>query len=419
MDAFVYRNRKLFCEEVPVADVAAKVGTPVYLYSQTALENSFRRFDAAFASVPHITCYAVKANSNLAILTLLRALGAGFDVVSGGELMRALRSGMNPKKIVFSGVGKTEDELDLGLHRGILQFNLESAAELTMLEARARAIGTTANVGLRVNPDVDARTHPYIATGTQRHKFGIAQGLARQLYSRASRSRHLRITGIGCHIGSQITSVKPFVEAIRRLKELCLDLRAEGITIRNLDIGGGLGIAYKDESPPDPEAYARAVLRVINDVDCTLILEPGRVIIGNAGILVTKVVLTKRTGNKNFVVVDAGMNDLIRPSLYSAYHEVQPVALARRDRWKADVVGPICESGDFLARDRLLPVLKANELLAIKSAGAYGFVLSSNYNSRPRPAEVLVLGDRFRVIRARERFQDLIRGETDTPFKEY
>ncbi|MBZ5500071.1 MAG: diaminopimelate decarboxylase [Acidobacteriia bacterium] len=415
MQPFDYRGGELYCENVPVAAIARKIGTPFYLYSQSALAQQFRAFDDAFASLPHLTCYAVKANSNLAILSLFRILGAGFDVVSKGELMRAIAAGADPKKIVFSGVGKTENEIDLGLRRGILQFNVESAAEFGMLEARARALGKVCNIALRVNPDVDAGTHPYIATGSRRHKFGISAGDTLEICRRARRSRHVRVTGIACHIGSQITSMEPFLKALRQLREIFLNLRAQGVDVRHMDLGGGLGIEYNDEKPPCPGEYARAVLSALRGVDCTLILEPGRVIVGNAGILVTSVVLTKRTGEKNFIVVDAGMSDLLRPSLYGSYHGIQAVARHRRGRCKADVVGPICESGDFLARDREMPIVKAKELLAIMSAGAYGFVLSSNYNTRARPAEVLVRGRRVKTIRKRERFEDLIRGESARP----
>jgi diaminopimelate decarboxylase len=412
---FWYKSRKLFCEDVPVAEIARKVGTPFYLYSQSALELQFRVFDQAFAPLPHLTCYAMKANSNLAILSLFRTLGAGFDVVSKGELMRAFAVGMDPKKIIFSGVGKTEDEIDLGLRRGILQFNVESVAELRTLEGRAQTLGKVADFALRVNPDVDSRTHPYIATGARHHKFGISIEKALEIYRRAKRSRYLRITGIGCHIGSQITSIEPFITAVQRLKETFLHLRAEGVDVRHLDLGGGLGIVYKDETPPHPREYARAVLAALGNLNCTLLLEPGRVIVGNAGALITRVILTKETSNKNFIVVDAGMSDLMRPSLYGAYHGIQAVALNRRGSWKADVVGPICESGDFLALDRKMPIVGADELLAIMCSGAYGFTLSSNYNSRARAPEVMVRGRRVKVIRRRERFQDLVRGEALRP----
>jgi diaminopimelate decarboxylase len=415
VDPFQYRRGRLFCEDVPVAEIAHKTGTPLYLYSQSALEQQFRAFDQAFASIPHLTCYAVKANSNLAVLSLFRSLGAGFDTVSKGEMMRALTAGADPARIVFSGVGKSGDEIDLGLQRGIMQFNVESAAELKKLEARARALGKTANIALRVNPGVDARTHPAIATGMRHHKFGIAAEDALEIYRRASRSRHLQITGVACHIGSQITRVGPFQAALRQLRGIFLHLRAQRISVRHLDLGGGLGIVYTDEKPPLPEEYARAVVPLLRDIDCTLMLEPGRAIVGNGGILVTRVLFTKQNGGKNFIVVDAGMNDLIRPSLYGANHRIQAVAPGRRRTWTADVVGPICESGDFFARDRQMPIVREGELLAIMSAGAYGFVLASNYNSRTRPPEVLVCRRRVKIIRKREQFQDLTRGESLRP----
>ena len=415
MHYFWYRDNKLYCEDVSVAELARQVGTPFYLYSQATLERHFKVFDAAFGMVPHLTCYAVKANSNLAILSLFRRMGAGFDIVSSGELLRVLKAGGEPQKIVFSGVGKSEEEIDLGLQQDILQFNVESAAELKIIEARALASGKQARVGLRVNPDVDPRTHPYVATGMRQHKFGIPIDQAPALCRHARRSRHLEITGIGFHIGSQITQVTPFVDALNRLKVMVCALRAIGIGIQYLDLGGGLGITYSDETPPHPDDYGKALLEVVRDLACTLLLEPGRVIVGNAGILVARVLLTKRNGGKNFVVVDAGMNDLMRPSLYGSYHAIQPETLTRRGRWTADIVGPICESGDFLARDRDMPVVKAKDLLAVMSAGAYGFVLSSNYNSRPRVPEVLVHGRRFKVIRKRESVRDLIRGESIHP----
>ena len=415
MHHFWYNKNKLYCEDVPVAEVARKVGTPFYLYSQSTLERHFKTFDMAFGVLPHLTCYAVKANSNLAILGLLRRLGAGFDIVSGGELLRALKAGADPRKIVFSGVGKTPDEIDLGLQHDILQFNIESAAELRTLEARARAKRKVARIALRVNPNVDPKTHPYIATGLRQHKFGIPIEAAPEIYRRACRSDRIKVTGIGFHIGSQITRVEPFIDALHRLKEIVLAMRSDGLDIRYLDLGGGLGITYNDEVPPHPDDYGKAVLEVIKDLDCTLLLEPGRVIVGNAGILVTRVLLTKQNEGKNFVIVDAGMNDLIRPSLYGSYHGIQPETLPGRGRWTADVVGPICESGDFLARDRDMPRVKPKDLLAVMSAGAYGFALSSNYNSRPRIPEVLVHGKRMKVIRKRETFKDLIRSESASP----
>ena len=415
MRHFWYRGNRLYCEDVPVAEIARKLGTPLYLYSQAALEHNFTVFDRAFQAVPHLVCYSVKANSNLAILALFRRLGGGFDIVSGGELRRVLKAGGDPRKIVFTGVGKEAEEIDLALGRDIFQFNVESAAELGLVEARARALGRVARISLRINPDVDPRTHHYVATGLREHKFGVPMEEAPALYRRARRCRHFEVTGIGFHIGSQITRLEPFVDALARLKELVVSLRDAGLALRHLDLGGGLGITYNDEVPPQPDDYGKAILQAVHDLDCTLLLEPGRVIVGNAGILVTRVLLTKQNRSKTFVVVDAAMNDLIRPSLYGSYHAIQPETLRRRERRTVDVVGPICESGDFLAKDREMPVLRAGELLAVMSAGAYGFVLASNYNSRPRLAEVLVKGKRFKLIRRRETAADLMRGEALTP----
>jgi diaminopimelate decarboxylase len=415
MHHFWYNKNKLYCEDVPVATLAKKYGTPLYIYSQSTLERHFKTFDTAFAALPHLTCYAVKANSNLAILSLFRRLGAGFDIVSGGELLRALKSGADPQKVVFSGVGKTLEEIDLALEHGILQFNVESPAELGILEGRAQALGKIACIALRVNPNVNPETHPYVATGLRQHKFGVPIESAPELYRKASRSTHLKITGIGFHIGSQITRVEPFVEALGRLKDIVGTLRSDGLEIQHVDLGGGLGITYNDEIPPHPDDYGKAVVELVRDMGCTILLEPGRVIVGNAGILVARVLITKKSSGKTFVIVDAGMNDLMRPSLYGSYHGIQPETLRGRSRWTSDIVGPICESGDFLARDRDMPVVKAGDLLAVMSAGAYGFALSSNYNSRPRVAEVLVLGKRTKVIRKRETFKDLIRGESVNP----
>jgi diaminopimelate decarboxylase len=410
-----YKRNRLYCEDVPIAKAALQAGTPLYLYSQTAIETQFRNFDQAFEGLPHLTCYAAKANSNLAILTLLRSLGAGFDIVSGGELRRVVRAGANPQKIVFSGVGKEPEEIDLALQLDILQFNVESEAELSMLEARARSAGRIAHFALRVNPNVKAGTHPYISTGLRQHKFGVPIDAAVELCRKSRRLRHLKMSGIGFHIGSQITRMEPFVEAMNTLKDTVTALRSMGMEVRRLDVGGGLGITYNDELPPRPREYGNAVREAVKDLGCAILLEPGRVIVGNAGILVTRVVLTKTNGGKNFVVVDAAMNDLMRPSLYGAFHAIQPENISARRRWTADVVGPVCESGDFLARDREMPVVKPGDLLAIAGAGAYGFVLSSNYNSRPRAAEVLIRGSQLKVIRRRETFNDLIRGESATP----
>jgi diaminopimelate decarboxylase len=415
LEPFRHKSKELFCEDIPVARIAAEVRTPFYLYSQTCLEHNYTSFDEAFAGVPHLTCYAVKANSNLAVLSLFRRLGAGFDVVSGGELARAVTAGAHPAKVIFSGVGKTPDEIDLALRQGILQFNVESAAELRMVEARALSHGTVAPIGLRINPDVDAGTHAYLSTGARNHKFGVPIETARKFFRRVQESRHLRLTGISCHIGSQITSLAPFLAAVERLGNIYRTLRAEIRSLRHFDIGGGLGIRYHEEAPPAPEEYARAVIAAMKDLDCILVLEPGRILAGNAGILVASVLLTKQAGSRTFVILDAGMNDLMRPSLYGSYHRIVPVMLRRRVSRRADVVGPICESGDVIARDRIMTVVKENELVAVMSAGAYGFALSSNYNARPRAAEVFVKGDRFKIIRKRETYRDLIRGESSRP----
>jgi len=415
MSHFRYIRKRLCCEGVRLAEIAEKVGTPAYVYSQSAIEERFREFDRAFAPMPHLICYAVKANANLAILSLLRARGAGFDIVSGGELRRVLAARAQPERIVFSGVGKTLEEVDLGLRHGILQFNLESEAELDLLAARAAHLRKEARVGVRVNPDVDAETHPYHSTGLSEHKFGISCRRASEVLQKAAQMRRLTVTGIGFHIGSQITRLEPFISALERLRALALELRVRGIVIRHLDLGGGLGIVYADEEPPEVSAYGRALIDLVKDVGCGILLEPGRAIVGNAGLLLTRVIRTKDSESKSFVIVDAAMNDLIRPSLYGAHHRIQHETLARREARVVDVVGPVCETGDFLARDRELPAARAGDLLAVMSAGAYGFVSSSNYNSRTRPAEVLVRGSRFRVIRRRETFDDLIRGEARRP----
>ena len=411
MHHFLYRDGRLFCEDVPIETIAQQVGTPFYCYSHATLSRHFRAFDTAFTGVDHLTCFSVKSCSNVAILRLFAKLGAGMDIVSGGELHRALKAGVPPDKVVFSGVGKTAEEIGYALEQGILMFNLESAQELLAVNESAGRLGRRAPVAIRVNPDVDARTHPYIATGLKHHKFGIDVEAAVAEYVRARDLPHLDVVGVGCHIGSQLTEVSPFMDAVKRLKVLIARLRSHGVEIRYLDLGGGLGITYRDEEPPQPGEYAQVLMAEMDGLDCRLIFEPGRVIVGNAGILVTRVLYLKEGPAKQFVIVDAGMNDLIRPSLYGSYHQLQPVVDRQRPKIRADVVGPICESGDFLARDRNLPHVEQGEMLAVMSAGAYGFSMSSNYNSRPRPAEVLVRGDRFEVIRSRETLDDLLRGE--------
>jgi diaminopimelate decarboxylase len=416
MHFFEYRNHQLQCEGIPIEQIAEKVGTPFYLYSYHTLVRHFTVFDEAFKGIPHLICYSAKANSNLSLLRLFVNLGGGVDIVSGGELYRALKGGANPQKIVFSGVGKREDEIEYALKTGILMFNVESSQELQAINEVAGRIGKKAAIAIRVNPDIDPKTHPYISTGLKQNKFGIDILRAPMAYRLASQLPNLKIVGIDCHIGSQLVEVEPVIEALKKLKQLVEDLRKDGIEIQYLDLGGGLGITYEDEEPPHPIEYASTILDEIREFGCTLVLEPGRVIVGNAGVLVSKVLYTKENEEKRFVIVDAGMNDLVRPSYYGAYHQILPVKEEAREEIVADVVGPICESSDFLAKGRKIPSLRAGELIAVMSAGAYGFCMSSNYNSRPRIAEVLVRDDRMFVIRQRESYEDLIRGENIPDF---
>ncbi len=411
MHYFQYRNKELFCEEVPLRKIARKVGTPFYLYSYRTLKRHFQTFDSAFARIPHLICYSVKANSNLAVLRTFFNLGGGADIVSGGELMRALRAGVDPQKIVFSGVGKKVEEIKYALDSNILIFNAESSQELIIIDSVARKAGKTARIALRINPDIDPFTHPYTTTGLKENKFGIDIKTSLQQYREARKLKNLEIVGVDCHIGSQLTEITPFVDALKSIKDLGAQLKKEGVKISFLDLGGGLGITYDEETPPHPKQYAKALLKELKGMKCTLILEPGRVLTGNAGILVSRVLYTKQGEEKNFIIVDAGMNDLIRPSLYGAFQEIVPVKISRAKEIVADVVGPICETGDFLARDRRLPRPRPGELLAVMSSGAYGFVMSSNYNSRPRVAEVMVSGKDFYVVREKESYEDLIRGE--------
>lgn len=412
MHHFQYRNDELYCEDIPVRLIAQEVGTPFYLYSHATLVRHFHAFDRAFDGVERLVCYSAKANANLAILMLLKGLGSGLDIVSGGELYRGLKAGISPGKMVYSGVGKRVDEIDLALQSGILMFNIESVEELELIDRRAGALKTKAPIAIRVNPDVDPKTHPYISTGLRKNKFGIDTEAALAAYRTAQQLENVVIVGIDCHIGSQITDVQPFKDALESLKSLMGKVAAMGIDIRYLDMGGGLGITYDRESPPDPDAYARAIVSVLGDLPVTLILEPGRVIVGNAGILVTRALYRKTGTVKNFVIVDAGMNDLLRPTLYGAFHAVKPVTLGGDPTLTADVVGPICETGDFLAQERELPSMKNGDLLAVMSTGAYGFSMSSNYCSRPRVAEVMVNGDRFDVVRKRQEYEDLMTGES-------
>jgi len=412
MHHFQYRDDVLHCEEMPIPTISREVGTPFYCYSHATLTRHFRVFDEAFAPIPHLICFALKANSNLSILKLFGGMGGGADVVSGGELFRALRAGIPPDRIVYAGVGKSREEIAYALKSDILMFNVESSQELQVISDVASNMGVEARVALRINPDVDPRTHPYISTGLRKSKFGIDISQAVEAYELARELPRVRVVGIHQHIGSQITEVGPFVDALAKIAALIPELRALGVDIRYLDVGGGLGITYKDEEPPIPQVFAEALIGVVKDLDCTIVLEPGRVIVGNAGILVTRVLYTKRTASKDFVVVDAGMNDLIRPSLYGSYHAIIPVhRVERTPNLTADVVGPICESGDFLAKDRELPAVQPGDLLAVMSAGAYGFTMASNYNARPRLPEVLGNGDGYLFIRRREGYEDLIRGE--------
>ncbi len=416
MHYFHYVDNHLWCEDVPVSAVAEAVGTPFYLYSHRTLKRHFEVFDTALADIPHLICFSAKANSNGAILRIFVREGSGVDIVSGGELYRALEAGADPRKIVYSGVGKRDDEIRYALENDILMFNVESSQELEAINAWAGRMGTVARIALRVNPDVDPMTHPHISTGMKENKFGIDIGRSLEEYRRAAKLDHIEVIGVDCHIGSQITQIAPFIDALDRLIALISALRSEGIGIRYLDLGGGLGITYDQETPPHPADYAKAIMDRARDMDCTFIFEPGRVIVGNACILISRVLYTKTNAEKRFVIVDAGMNDLMRPALYDSYHKIQPVELSGREEILSDVVGPICESADYFARGRSIPRLERGDLMAVMSSGAYGFSMSSNYNSRPRVPEVLVRDDAFHVIRSRETPADLIRGESIPEF---
>jgi diaminopimelate decarboxylase len=418
MHHFKYHDNVLYCEDVPVRDIASQIGTPFYLYSHATLKRHFQLFNAAFDGVERLVCYSAKANTNQAILRLFADLGCGLDIVSGGELYRGLKAGFSPDRIVYSGVGKRVDEIDFALDAGILMFNVESLDELAQIDRRAGILKKRAPIAIRINPDVDPKTHPYTATGLKKNKFGIGYEVALDSYRVAGELENLDIVGVDCHIGSQITEAGPFQDALENLKHLIAELKSAGMNIRYLDMGGGLGITYADESPPSLQEYADAIISQLKNMDLQLILEPGRVLVGNAGILVTEVLYRKAGEVKNFIIVDAGMNDLLRPTLYNAFHAIEPVENSRKDVIVADVVGPICESGDFLAVDRSIADVQSGDLLAVMSAGAYGFVMSSNYCSRPRVAEVMVHGDRFNVVKARETYEDLVRGETVPPFLE-
>jgi diaminopimelate decarboxylase len=408
---FIWRKGVLHAEGVPLQAIAESVGTPTYVYSAATLTRHFRVVSEAFGATPHLICYSVKANSNLAILRLFAGLGGGFDIVSGGELARVKQAGGAAEKTVFAGVGKTQEEMEAALAAGILLFNVESAEELDALDAVGRRLGRRAPFALRVNPDVDARTHRHISTGLKTSKFGVPFEEAVALYTRAKKLKGVRAAGLDCHIGSQLTQASPMRAALTKVAGLYTELKAAGHPLAYLDVGGGLGITYTDETPPSPEEYARTVLDATKGTGAHLVLEPGRALVGNAGVLLTRVLYRKKTPAKHFVVVDAGMNDLIRPALYEAHHGFQPLVKRRGKAVEVDVVGPVCESTDVLAKARPLVLPQAGELYAFMSAGAYGMSMASNYNSRPRPAEVMVDGEAWRVVRERERIEDLWRGE--------
>tara|TARA_R110002167_G_scaffold366449_1_gene597416 strand:+ start:8621 stop:9865 length:1245 start_codon:yes stop_codon:yes gene_type:complete len=410
LDYFSYQNNSLFAEDCDVAKLAKTHGTPLYIYSRATLERHWHAFNNAVADHPHLICYAVKANSNLAVLNVLARLGSGFDIVSGGELSRVLQAGGDPKKVVFSGVGKTVVEMEQALNIGIYCFNVESSAELEQLNEVASRLGKVAPVSLRINPDVDAGTHPYISTGLKENKFGIAMEEAEVVFARAAELAHLHVKGVDCHIGSQLTEIKPFLDAMDRMLALIDRLGEQGIQIEHFDVGGGLGVTYNSETPPHPDAYAAALLERLNGRKLKLIFEPGRAIAANAGIFVTQVLYLKENSDKRFAIVDGAMNDLIRPSLYSAWQNIIPVQQNDAPTFAYDIVGPVCETGDFLGKDRQLAV-KSGDLLAIRSSGAYGFAMASNYNSRPRVAEIMVDGGNDFVVRQRETLEQLWQGE--------
>ncbi|OCH18452.1 diaminopimelate decarboxylase [Aliivibrio logei] len=416
MDYFNYKDDgQLWAEERPITQLAEQYGTPLYVYSRATLERHWNAFDSSVGEQPHLVCYAVKANSNIGVLNALARLGSGFDIVSQGELERVVAAGGDPTKVVFSGVGKTAKEMRRALELNIKCFNVESEPELERLNAVAEEMGVIAPISLRINPDVDAKTHPYISTGLRDNKFGIAFDRAPEVYKFAQTLPNLNIQGIDCHIGSQLTDITPFIDATDRLLALIDDLKAQGVNIRHLDVGGGLGVVYRDELPPQPSEYATALLsRLTGREDLELIFEPGRAIAANAGILVTKVEFLKHTEHKNFAIIDAAMNDLMRPALYQAWQDIVPVVPREGEAQSYDLVGPICETGDFLGKDRDL-VLEANDLLAVRSSGAYGFVMSSNYNTRTRAAEIMVDGDQVHLVRKREELSSLWELESILP----
>jgi diaminopimelate decarboxylase len=417
MNHFLRKKGVLHAEDVPLEELAERYGTPLYVYSAATLTRHWRVLHRSLAGVRHVVCYAVKANSNLAVLSLFARLGSGFDIVSGGELYRVLRAGGDARKVVFSGVGKTDEEIAFALEAGVRVLNVESADELGRISVVGRRLGRRAPIALRVNPDVDPRTHPYISTGLRENKFGVSVDDALRLYRLAAKDPALEVRGIACHIGSQITQLRPFLDAVARVLALVRELEKDGIPLAHVDVGGGLGITYQDEAPPHPDEYGAAIRKALGKFPGEVLLEPGRVLVGNAGVLATRVVGVKRSGRKRFVVVDAAMNDLVRPSYYGAYHAIEAAAPPRADAREivADVVGPICESSDFLARKRRLPEPRTGDLLVVRSAGAYGFAMSSNYNTRPRAAELLVDGATVHVARRRETWADLVRGERPLP----
>jgi len=416
MHHFQHKGANLYAEGVSVAKIAKEVGTPVYIYSKKTLTRHFNAYSDSFADVPHLICYSVKANSNLSVLNTIAAEGGGFDIVSGGELFRVIKAGGDPKKIVFSGVGKTEEEMEYALKKNILMFNVESPSELALLNKVAGRLKKKAPVAIRVNPNVDPKTHPYISTGLKKNKFGIERADAMKEYLKGAKSyKNIDFKGVDCHIGSQLTQISPFIDALRKVLVFIKDLRKKGVEIKYLDMGGGLGIPYDKETPPHPSEYAEKIIKETKDMDLTLLFEPGRSIAGNAGILVTKVVYTKKGTMKNFVIVDAAMNDLARPSLYGSYHDIQAVKKSNKGKHKCDIVGPICETGDFLAKDRDLQKFSEGDLVSVMSAGAYGYTMASNYNTRPRAAEVMVDGNKYKVVRKREKLEQLIEGEAIPP----
>jgi len=414
MDHFEYRENQLFAEEVNLSVLAEKYATPAYVYSRATFERHWKAFDKAFVGHPHLICYAVKANSNLAILNVLARLGSGFDIVSYGELERVLKAGGEAAKVVFSGVGKKQDEIRMALEVGIRCFNVESEAELQVINDIAGDINKVAPVSIRVNPNVDAKTHPYISTGLKENKFGIAHEQALEIYQQAQAMPNLSIQGIDCHIGSQLTEIAPFVEALNRVLELVDQLQLKGINLKHLDLGGGLGICYQNETPPQPAEQITALLAELGDRDVEILIEPGRAIAGNAGVLLTEVLYLKHSEAKNFAIIDAAMNDLMRPAFYGAWQDIVALQPRAGNEKTYDLVGPVCETGDFLGKDRQLS-LQAGDVLAVKSAGAYGFSMSSNYNSRPRAVEIMVDGDQAHVIRARETLDQLLQGEALLP----